>query len=85
MVDRVNSRRIPFACHTCFLSLSLGLITPIEPFRTANRFTTATVFGILAFEVLKIFEELLFSTADPFNRGILIELLERIAMVVMIG
>lgn len=67
------------------LFLSLGLIAPIEPFRTANRFTTATVFGILAFEVLKIFEELLFSTADPFNRGILIELLERIAMVVLIG
>lgn len=65
--------------------LFVGLIAPIEPFRTANRFTTATVFGILAFEVLKIFEELLFSTADPFNRGILIELLERIAMVFMIG
>ena len=83
MVDQVKSTRISFAFHMNFLSL--GLIAPIEPFRTANRFTTATVFGILAFEVLKIFEELLFSTADPFNRGILIELLERIAMVVMIG
>lgn len=68
-----------------FCSLFVGLIAPIEPFRTGNRFTTATVFGILSFEVLKIFEELLFSAADPFNRGILIELLERIAMVIMIG
>ncbi len=65
--------------------LFVGLIPPIEPFRTANRFTTATVFGILAFEVLKIFEELLFATADPLNRGILIELLERIAVVVLMG
>lgn len=67
------------------LSFVLGLIPPIEPFRTANRLTTATVFGILAFEVLKIFEELLFASADPFNRGILIELFERIALIVLIG
>ncbi len=63
----------------------LGLIPPIEPFRTGNRFTTATVFGILAFEVLKIFEELLFSTGQPFKHGVLIELLERIALVIIIG
>jgi hypothetical protein len=63
----------------------LGLIPPIEPFRTANRFTTAAVFGILAFEVLKIFEELLFSTGDPLNHGVLIELLERIAVVLLVG
>jgi len=62
-----------------------GLIPPIEPFRTANRFTTATVFGILAFEVLKIFEELLFSAADPFNYGVLVELLLRIAIVILVG
>ena len=63
----------------------LGLIPPIEPFRTGNRFTTATVFGILAFEVLKIFEELLFSTADPFNHGVLVELFIRIAIVILVG
>jgi hypothetical protein len=61
------------------------LIPPIEPFRTANRFTTATVFGILAFEVLKIFEGLLFNTGQPFQQGVLIELLERIALVILVG
>ncbi|CAF1180370.1 unnamed protein product [Rotaria sp. Silwood1] len=62
-----------------------GLIPPIEPFRTSNRFTTATIFGILSFEVLKIFEELLFRAADPFNHGVLVELIERIAIVVLVG
>ncbi|CAF3528746.1 unnamed protein product [Rotaria sp. Silwood1] len=62
-----------------------GLIPPIEPFRTSNRFTTATIFGILSFEVLKIFEELLFRAADPFNHGVLVEIIERIAIVVLVG
>ncbi|CAF1148324.1 unnamed protein product, partial [Didymodactylos carnosus] len=62
-----------------------GLIPPIEPFRTANRFTTATVFGILAFEVLKIFEELLFSTTEPSEQGVLLELIQRIAIVLLVG
>ena len=67
------------------LCLFLALITPIEPFRTGNRFTTATVFGILAFEVLKIFEELLFRTGQPLRQGVLIELLERIALIILVG
>ncbi|UJR37331.1 hypothetical protein I4U23_030039 [Adineta vaga] len=62
-----------------------ALITPIEPFRTGNRFTTATVFGILAFEVLKIFEDLLFRTGQPLHQGVLIELFERIALVILVG
>ncbi|CAF1325642.1 unnamed protein product [Adineta steineri] len=62
-----------------------GLIPPIEPFRTANRFTTATVFGILAFEVLKIFEEVAFSTADPSHHGVLIDLVQGIAVVILVG
>ncbi len=61
------------------------MIPPIEPFRTGNRFTTATVFGILAFEVLKIFEELLFSTGQPLEHGVLVELLQRIALVILVG
>ena len=64
---------------------SLGMIPPIEPFRTANRFTTATVFGILAFEVLKIFEESLFSTGAAFSHGILVDLLEGIANIILVG
>jgi hypothetical protein len=61
------------------------LIPPIEPFHTGNRFTTATVFGILAFEVLKVFEELLFSTGQPLEHGVLIELLQRIALIIVVG
>jgi hypothetical protein len=67
------------------VSDELGLIPPIEPFRTANRFTTATVFGILAFEVLKIFEELIFGGGDLFMHGILVALLQRIAIVILVG
>lgn len=63
----------------------VGIIPPIEPFRTGNRFTTATVFGILAFEVLKIFEDLLFSTGQPLEHGVLIELFIKIALVILIG
>ena len=62
-----------------------GLIPPIEPFRTGNRFATATVFGILAFEILKIFEELLFSAGAPMEHGVLVELIERIAIVILVG
>jgi hypothetical protein len=63
----------------------LGLIAPIEPFRAINRFSTATVFGILAFEVLKIFESVLFQTNKLSKHGVFVELLERIAIVVLVG
>lgn len=61
------------------------MLPPIEPFRTGNRFTTATVFGIIAYEVLKIFEELLLSAGEPARQGVLYELLERIALVILVG
>ncbi len=63
----------------------IGLIAPIEPFRTENRFTTATVFGLLAFEILKVFNEFLFSTRDPLNHGILVELFEKLGLFILIG
>jgi hypothetical protein len=61
------------------------LLPPIEPFRIGNRFPTATIFGILAYEVLKIFEELLFGSDDVSNYGVLFELLIRIATVLISG
>lgn len=63
----------------------LDLIAPIEPFRTENRFTTATVFGILALEVLKLSEELVFNSQSLFNRHVLIELFDGIVIVLLIG
>jgi hypothetical protein len=61
------------------------LITPIEPFRIANRFPSAAIFGILAYEVLKIFEELLFGSSRVSNYGVLVELLLRILTVSAAG
>ncbi|CAF1214242.1 unnamed protein product [Adineta steineri] len=65
--------------------LNISLISPIEPFRIENRFITATVFGILTYEVLKIFEELLFRLDQTFIHGVLIELLVRIGTIILVG
>ncbi|CAF2995113.1 unnamed protein product [Rotaria sp. Silwood2] len=62
-----------------------GLLSPIEPFSIENRFTTATVFGIIAYEVLKIFEGLLFSLNQTPKHGVLFELFTRILTIVVIG
>ncbi|CAF4048403.1 unnamed protein product, partial [Rotaria sordida] len=62
-----------------------GLLSPIEPFRIENRFTTATVFGIIAYGALKIFEELLFGLHKTFNHGVLFELIIRIAIIAVVG
>ncbi|CAF1004035.1 unnamed protein product, partial [Didymodactylos carnosus] len=50
----------------------------------SNRFTTAAVFGILAFEVLKIFEELLFSTSDV-DQGVIFKVLQQIGLAILVG
>ncbi|CAF4933873.1 unnamed protein product [Rotaria socialis] len=47
-----------------------GIIPPIQPFHTVNRFTTAAVFSLLTFEILKIFEEL-FSSSALLHDGII--------------
>ena len=65
--------------------LVFGIIAPIEPFQTVNRFSTAAVFGILAYEVLNIFEEVFFGTGRQTQHGVLVELMMRIAMVVFVG
>ncbi len=61
------------------------MLPPIEPFRTNNRLATAIVFGILAFEVLKIFEQLLFSLSHTGKIGVLKELLIRLTTIVFVG
>ncbi|CAF4174761.1 unnamed protein product, partial [Adineta steineri] len=65
--------------------LNISLISPIEPFRIENRFVTATVFGILTYEVLKIFEELVFRLDQTFIHGVLIEVLARIGTIILVG
>jgi len=83
MVDQVRSFFLNIL--EIFKFSFIGLIPPMEPFGIENRFTTAAVFGILAYEILQTFEERFFSTRDLFNDGILIELLEIIGLVLLIG
>ncbi len=81
MVDQV----MKFISSVVYLFFVQGLIRPFEPFSTTNRFTTATVFGILAFEIIKIFEEFIFRTGVASNRGVLTELLNSVAIVLFLG
>jgi hypothetical protein len=62
--------------------LILGLLPPIEPFRTTNRFTTAAVFGIIAFEILNMFDKL-FSTV--LNHGILVGAIQGAGVILVVG
>jgi hypothetical protein len=63
----------------------LGLIPPIKPFHIGNRYPTATVFGIIAYEVLKIFEELVFGSGQVSSYGVLFELIMKIAIIFIAG
>ncbi|CAF1115140.1 unnamed protein product [Rotaria sordida] len=69
--------------HTC--DGRPGLLPPIVPFGTRNRFITAAVFGIIVYAVLKIFEELLFGLHQTLNHGVLIELFIRILTSIILG
>ncbi|KAI0986633.1 hypothetical protein GJ496_007339 [Pomphorhynchus laevis] len=71
-------------CRRC-LNGRPGLPTPMEPFKMKNRFSTAIIFGLLACEVLKIFEELLFKTNSTQPLGILLDLSVRVGFVFLIG
>ncbi|CAF4805664.1 unnamed protein product, partial [Rotaria socialis] len=62
-----------------------GLLSPIAPFSIENRITSATVFGIIVYQLLKIFEGLLFDLEHNFDNGVLMELLQRCALIFMIG
>ncbi|CAF4947868.1 unnamed protein product, partial [Rotaria magnacalcarata] len=61
------------------------LLSPIEPFSIGNRITTAIVFGIIAYQLLKIFETLLFGLEQNFDNGVLVELFQRYALIFMTG
>ena len=62
-----------------------SLLSPFQPFRRSNRFTTAAVFGIIAYKLLKITEELLFSATNPLSRGAFYELIDKIGLIFLIG
>lgn len=57
----------------------------MEPFRTSNRFSTATVFGIIAYEMLKFFEEVLFQINKQTTDGVLVVLVKRAGVVFLLG
>lgn len=58
---------------------------PIKPFSIKNRPITSMIFGILAFEILKIFERFFLRSDNTANSGVLVEFLTRIGIVVLIG
>ncbi|CAF3157984.1 unnamed protein product, partial [Rotaria sp. Silwood2] len=62
-----------------------GLLSPIKPFHTENRFITAAVFGIIFYAIVKIFEELFFGSYELLNRGVLIELMIRLGTSIIVG
>jgi hypothetical protein len=63
----------------------LGLLIPFNPFLIQHRLSIAAVFGILTYEVSKIFEGLLFSLGQKLDDGILNELFSRIATIFLVG
>ena len=74
-----------FIMKLIFLFLFLGLLSPVDPFRMTNRFSSAIVFAIIIFEILDIFEGLIFRTTSSLNRGILIELLDSFLLIFLVG
>jgi hypothetical protein len=62
--------------------LILGLLPPIEPFGTTNRFTTAAVFGIIAFEILNMFDKLFFTL---LNHGIIVGAIQGACVILFVG
>lgn len=63
----------------------LDSLAPMKPFSTKNRFITATIFGVITYDVLKIFEESLFGSYQTMSHGVLIELVMRIAIIMIVG
>ncbi len=63
----------------------VALLSPFEPFHMANRFATANIFGILAFEALQVFDKLLFNSTEQPNQGVLSEILQHFGRVLIIG
>lgn len=60
------------------------MLPPIQPFHSANRFITSMAFGVIVYQVLKIFEELIFSGQNS-NDGIIVDLIKRIVTIVVAG
>ncbi|CAF2267966.1 unnamed protein product [Rotaria magnacalcarata] len=74
-----RERRCPTACNG-----RPSIIPPIQPFHTVNRFTTAAVFSLLTFEILKLFEEL-FGSIALSRDGVISFFLEYSAVFFLLG
>ncbi|CAF5023013.1 unnamed protein product, partial [Rotaria sp. Silwood1] len=61
------------------------LLSPGDFYQKVNRFETAAIFGILTFEVLKVFEEILLPANEASDDGVLVKLGKRMVIVVVIG
>ncbi|KAL7667860.1 hypothetical protein ACOME3_008589 [Neoechinorhynchus agilis] len=63
----------------------VSMPTVYNPFSKVNRFESASVFGILAVEVVHIFDEFVFNTTNYVSYGPLLDLFKQTGLVVMIG
>jgi hypothetical protein len=63
----------------------LGILSPIDLYHKMNRYETAAVFGILTFEILKVFDDVLLAISETSSEGVLVIFLKRIVVVFLIG
>ncbi len=63
----------------------LGFLSSTDPYYNINRYVAPAIFGILTFEILKFFNEILLSISGGSDDGVLIILLKRIVVVSLIG
>ncbi len=63
----------------------LGIFLPIDLYHKRNRRETAAVFGILTFEILKVFDDVLLAISEASGDGVLVIFLKRIVVVFLIA
>ncbi|CAF0753896.1 unnamed protein product [Adineta ricciae] len=85
---RSTNRNDPFSGTTTPLQLKLpssGLPSLCYPIDIKNRYQTAAIFGILTFEILLFFDEVLLAISGTSNDGVMIIFLKRIFLAILIG
>jgi len=63
---------------------TLGVLS-FDPGQIENRYEMAAIFGILTFEILKVFDEILLAVSGASIDGVLIKFGKRIVVVVIVG
>ncbi|CAF1079200.1 unnamed protein product [Rotaria sordida] len=61
------------------------LLSPIDSNKKINRYESAAIFGILTFEILKVFDEVLLTINETSADGVLVKFGKRIFVVIVQG